>query len=259
MNKIILIAVMLGTLTACASTTKQQQQAEPPVSAPIDRTKISEGYLQKGIAYFQAEKYELALSEMHKSVKENTKNKDAYQALGVTYFKLGKLDEAEKYYREAIDIDDTYSDAYNGLGVVYSLQQKWKDAQKNFLKALDNKMYPGRAMVYSNMGDMFMNQKEPVKAAESYRESKRYEKIDFIIIKLGDALLESGKPKDAIKEYQEAASMSLGNPLFRYKLAIAFLKDGNKTAAVAEFNKVIELAPASENAKQARDYLRTLR
>lgn len=249
--------IALFLLSACASTGSQPQQ--PPVAPPLDKVKVSEGYLHKGIAFFQAEKYELALTEMHKAAQENPKNKDAYQALGVTYFKLGKLDDAEKYYKEAVSIDDAYSDAYNGLGVVYSLQKKWKDALKNFQKALDNKLYPGRAMVYSNMGDMYMYQKDYAKAAESYRESKRYEKIDFIIIKLGDALLEGGKTREAVGEFQEASQMSPANPLARYKLGVALLKNGNKAAAIAEFRKTIELAPKSDAARKANDYLRTLR
>jgi Tfp pilus assembly protein PilF len=45
----------------------------------------------------------------------------------------------------------------------------------------------------------------------------------------------------------------------RYSLALAFLKDGSKKAAVEEFKKAAELAPKSEVAQKANEYLKTLR
>jgi Tfp pilus assembly protein PilF len=44
-----------------------------------------------------------------------------------------------------------------------------------------------------------------------------------------------------------------------YGLALAYLKDGNKKSASAEFKKAAELAPKTELAQKAQDYLKTLR
>lgn len=244
------LIIFLLAAAGCASTT---------TSGAVDKTKMSEGYMQKGYAYLEVEKYELALTEFHRSLQENPKNKWASYYLGITCDKLGKLDDAEKYYAEAIDVDSGFSEAYNALGVVYAKQQRWKEALKNFQKALENKLYSTRYIPHLNMGDVYMNMQNYEKAVEAYRESKRYEKIDFIIIKLGEALFEAGKTKDAIREFQEAASMSPANPLARYRLAVALLKDGNKGGALAEFKKAAELAPGSEIARMANDYLKTLR
>jgi Tfp pilus assembly protein PilF len=254
MRNLFLIAVIPGLvmlMMSCASTTTP--------SAAVDKTKMSEGYLTRGYAYLEAEKFELALTEFHRSLVENPKNKWAHYYLGVTSDKLGKLADAEKHYSEAIDIDSSFSEAYNALGVVYSKQQKWKEAIKNFQRALENKLYSTRYIPYLNMGDAYMSQRDYDRAIDAYREAKRYEKIDFIIIKLGEALFEGGKVKDAVREFQEATAMYPANPLARYKLAVALLKNGNKSAAVAEFKKAAELAPGSEIARMANDYLKTLR
>jgi Tfp pilus assembly protein PilF len=45
----------------------------------------------------------------------------------------------------------------------------------------------------------------------------------------------------------------------RFSLALAFLKDGNKKSAKAEFEKVVKLNPKSELALKANDYIKTLR
>jgi TolA-binding protein len=45
----------------------------------------------------------------------------------------------------------------------------------------------------------------------------------------------------------------------RYGLALALLKNGDKRGAAAEFKKTAELAPKSEIAQKANDYLKALR
>lgn len=250
MKRSILILAVFAFITACATT------SQPPV---MDKTKMSEGYTTRGYAYLEAGRHELALTEFQRSIQENPDNKWAHYYLGITYDKLGKLEDAEKYYSDAIDIDPDFSEAYNARGVIYSKQKMWKNAIRDFEKTLENKLYSTRYIPYLNMGDLYMNKGDYPKAVEAYRESKRYEKIDFIIIKLGEALFESGRTKDAIGEFQEVLVMSPANPLARYRLAIAYLKDGNKTAAATEFKKAADLAPGSEIALKANDYLKTLR
>jgi Flp pilus assembly protein TadD len=72
-------------------------------------------------------------------------------------------------------------------------------------------------------------------------------------------LFEAGKVKEAISEFREGVSLSPSNSYIRYGLALALLKDNNKKAALAEFKKTVELAPQSELAKKAKDYITTLR
>jgi Tfp pilus assembly protein PilF len=45
----------------------------------------------------------------------------------------------------------------------------------------------------------------------------------------------------------------------RYSLALAYLKDGKKKPALAEFKKAAELAPKSDISRKANSYIKTLR
>ena len=53
--------------------------------------------------------------------------------------------------------------------------------------------------------------------------------------------------------------MAPQNAYLRYSLAVALLKDGNKKSALVEFKKAADLAPGTEVAKKANDYINTLR
>jgi len=225
----------------------------------IDKSKMAEGYYQKGLAYLQDRNFELASVEFNRSIQTDSSYKYSYYSLGYISDQQGKFDDAIGYYKKSISLDDAYSDAYNSLGVVYAKQQKWSEALKCYKKALENKLYPTPHVPYLNMGDVYMNQKEYAKAVEAYRDAKRFVQVDFIILALGNALLEAGKFKESIAELQEGVSMAPQNANMRYGLALAYLKSGNKKDASISFKKVIELSPKGPLAVKAQDYLKILR
>jgi len=247
MKRLMLFAII--ALAGCVTTGP----------APIDKSKMAEGYFQKGLAFFQEKNLEMAAVEFNRSIQTDRSYKMSYYYLGVICDSQGKLQDAIKYYMDAIDQDGKFSEAYNALGAVYSKQGMWDEALKNYKKALENKLYTTPHVPYFNMGRVYMAQKKYTQAIESFRNAKAYVKQDFIIYELGNALFEAGQIKDAIREFQEGIEIAPKNASLRYGRALALLKDGNRKASVQEFKKVIELEPKSELALKAQDYLKLLR
>jgi Tfp pilus assembly protein PilF len=244
----ILALIILLALTGCVTTGHK-----------VDKSKMAEGYYTKGLSYLQEKNYEMASVEFNRSLKFDNTYKLSYYGLGSINNDQGKLEDAEKYFLKAIDQDPDYSDAYNALGVIYEKQKKWKEAINAFNRALANKLYTTPHIPYLNIGDVYMEQKEYEKAVEAYRESKRFVNTEWTIIKLGTALFEAGKIKEAIAEFQEGIGLAPQNANMRYSLAIAYLKAGNKKSALMEFRKAAELAPKSDLAQKANEYIMTLR
>jgi Tfp pilus assembly protein PilF len=240
--------IILLALTGCVTT-----------GHTVDKSKMAEGYYTKGRAYLEQKNYEMASVEFNRSIQRDSNFNRSYYGLGYINDVQGKFDEAVKYYQIAIDKDPDYSEAYNALGVVYLKQKKWKEAERAFNKALDNKLYTTPHIPYLNLGDLYMEQKEYERAAEAYRESKRFVNTEWTIIKLGTALFEAGKIKEAIAEFQEGVGLAPQNANMRYSLALAYLKIGNKKFALTEFRKAAELAPKSDLAQKANEYIMTLR
>jgi type IV pilus assembly protein PilF len=243
------VVVLVLFLSACATTQTNN----------IDNVKMAEGYYMKGVSYLQKKNYELALVEFQRSIQTDKKNKNAYFALGYVSATMSKFADAQRYYEAALDIDSNYSEAYNALGDVYSRQERWQEALKAFNKALENKLYTTPHITYINIARVYMAQKNYDKAIEAYRDSKRFANYDSTIYELGTALFNAGKIKESISEFREGVSLSPANADIRYGLALALLKDNNKKAALVEFKKVVELAPKSDLALKAKDYITTLR
>jgi len=241
-----IIAIVVLALAGCATT------------GSSDKSTMAVGYYDRGISHLQMKDYEKAIVEFQRSINTDPKYKMSYYAMGMTYDMMGKYDEAERYYKESIDLDSNFSDAHNSLGTVYMKQKKWKEALKSFQKALSNKMYATPNITYVNMGDVYFTLEDYPKAIEAYREAKRYANQDYIIYRLGMALLRAGNAKEAVSEFQEGVALSPKNVDMRLALGLAHLKEGNKRSAIAEFRKVVELAPKSDAARTAKDYIGTL-
>ncbi len=244
-----IILVLLLSLAACATTQV----------AKVDKSKMAEGYYMKGYSFFQEGKYELAWAEFNRSVQADSSYKQSYYMLGIICQYREQYDLSVANFREAINRDPNYSEAYNAMGTSYSKLKQWKEALKAYHKALENPLYTTPHITYVNIGRVYSEQKDYPKAVEAFRDAKRYSKQDFILYELGMALYDAGRVKEAIQEYQEGIKMSPQNALLRYRLGIAFVKDGNKKAALEQFRKTTEIAPGSEVALQAKDYIKTLR
>jgi type IV pilus assembly protein PilF len=250
MRALTLIVVFLLTLAGCVTT-----GGRPPIS----KAKMSDGYYMKGLSYLQEKDYEMASVEFNRSLQIDSDNKEAYYGLGIISDLQGMLDDAQKYFEKAIDRDSKYSEAYNALGVVFAKQRKWDKAEECFRKALENKLYTTPHIPYLNLGDLYMAQKEYGKAAEAYRQSQRFVNLDITILKLGTALFDGGKIQEAISEFRKGVDVSPQNVNMRYSLALAYAKAGDRKSAVSEFQTVVRLAPRSEIALKANDYIKTLR
>src|SRR5512137_221007 len=192
-----LLVILVLALAGCATT-----------GATTDKAKMAEGYYERGLNHLQSKDYEKALVEFQRSINTDPKYKMSYYAMGMVYDLMGKYSEAEKYYKESLDIDPEFSDAHNSLGTVYMKQKKWKEAIKSFQRALSNKMYATPNITYVNMGDVYMTLEDYPKAVEAYREAKRFASQDFIIYRLGMALMKAGSTKEAIGEFQEGVTLT---------------------------------------------------
>jgi Tfp pilus assembly protein PilF len=243
-----MIVIAFLALTGCVTT-----------GNTIDKSRMAEGYAQKGLAYFQERNYEMASVEFNRSIQTDGSNKTAYYYLGVISDFQEKPEQAIKYYKKAIGIDGSFSEAYNALGAVYSKQRKWNEALESYKLALENKLYTTPHVPYLNMGRVYMAQKDYPRAVDAYRDARRFVSLDFIIYELGTALIEAGRATEAIAEFQEGTALSPQDANMRYGLALAHLKGGDKKSAALEFRKAASLAPNSELAKKANDYLKVLR
>ncbi|MCX8080000.1 MAG: OmpA family protein [Bacteroidia bacterium] len=90
-------------------------------------------YYEEGLRHYQGYRYEPALAELQKCIKEDPAFIEAYLAMGQLYAEKNKLPDAELAYKKALEINPSFFPrAYYELGLVQFYLMKYEEAEKHF-------------------------------------------------------------------------------------------------------------------------------
>jgi tetratricopeptide (TPR) repeat protein len=130
---------------------------------------FAKAYENRGNLYRRQQKYELALADYNKAIELNRNYAEAYVNRGALYYDLGKYELALADFSKAIEINRNYAMAYNNRGLLYQDQKKYQLALADYNKAieLDSKL----ALAYNNRGNLYFAQQKYKLALADYEEA----------------------------------------------------------------------------------------
>jgi type IV pilus assembly protein PilF len=139
--------VLLGFILAGCVTT------EVGGRPPADHEEAAALNLQLGVEYLRKGNLQQARQKLERSVEDDPDVALAHSALAVVYQQLGDIDGAEKSYRRALRLDSDDPDSLNSLAVfLCSERDATTTALGYFDQALTVRLYPKRAMLFTNAG-----------------------------------------------------------------------------------------------------------
>jgi len=114
-----------------------EERLEAVRKAPID----PRARLELGVAYAQAEEYDLAMAELVEAIKLNPENRDNLSAqanyhLGLVLLAIDRAGLAVNAFREALRLGWTDVSVYLGLAQAFSKQGKFEEAAFQYREAL---------------------------------------------------------------------------------------------------------------------------
>ena len=115
---------------------KKPKEAVDLLGAVISRSpSFVPAYFHRGMALFQMEEYDRALSNYNKAVEINPKFAQAYLGRAMVYFVKRDLDQVILDLNRALDLEPQMAVAYYNRGVAYSYQEKFDQAFEDLSKA----------------------------------------------------------------------------------------------------------------------------
>ena len=127
-------------------------------------------YHNRAIAYYQLQRYYDAISNFTKSISvDNPYIVEAYNKRGFVYGILKKYDKALLDYTKAISIDSNYADAYLNRGIVYGILKKYDKALLDYTKVIS--IEPNNAYAYYSRGLTYGVMEEYDKAISNHTKA----------------------------------------------------------------------------------------
>ena len=184
----------------------------------------SDRYLR--LAYVQLDRRQTkeAIASAQQAISKYPENSEAHYFLGLIHMSQSEFKEASEQLKEAVRINPYYTDAHNSLGVVYREMKQYDKALQEFQTALKDKNYATPEKVQLNLGNLYEDQ---------------------------------NVMSEALRCYERAVAINPNYVLGYLGLGSAYQKTGQADLAAAQFRKVMNLAPDSPEAAQAKQLLET--
>ena len=213
-----------------------------------------------GEAYMGQGDYTAALREFLKAEKLYSKDPYLQNDLGLAYMAKEKIDLAIDHFKKAVEIKPDYAPAKNNLGTAYLAKKNWDDAIACFKGITGDLLYATPHYSLSNLGWAYYNKKKYELAEKYYQDALKIEPEFVIALRgLGKTYIAMGRIPEAVTVFEKAARNSPRFAELYFDLANAYRLSQEHKKALDAYSKVIELAPNSPLAVEARKEIKELR
>ncbi|MFH2012062.1 MAG: tetratricopeptide repeat protein [Pseudomonadota bacterium] len=163
-------------------------------------------WFEKGEAYREGKKYQVAISAYNKAIELDPKYKNAYLTRGAAYGVLGNYQQAISDFTRAIELDPKHAYAYNNRGVSYGKLGNYQQAIFDISRAIE--IYPGYTLAYTNRGLTYGKSGKYLLAISDFTRAIELDPKDaHAYYNRGITYSKSGNLKQAIKDYKIAARL----------------------------------------------------
>ncbi len=211
-------------------------------------------YGNRGVLYYNQQKYELALSDYSKAIDINPNDALAYNNRGNLYKDLQKYELALSDYSKAIDINPNDALAYNNRGNLYKDLQKYELALSDYSKAID--INPNLAEAYYNRGILYKNLQKYDLALSDYSKA-----IDInpnlaeAYYNRGNLYIDLQKYELALSDYSKAIDINPNLAEAYYNRGILYKNLQKYDLALSDYSKAIDINPNDADAYYNRGLL----
>ena len=228
---------------------------------PIEKTRLdsekAEYHYMMGVSALNEQNPTEALKELLQAEKYTPRDVRIHAALGQAYYDKKANDLAEKHFKTAIALSNNDPKYYHNLGALYLTMGRYDDAITAFQNAAENLLFDRSEMAWTGIG-LANFQKQDYPAAErAYQKAiavnSRYYMAHF---RLGELYYNQDRPVEALDMFTRTVELAPGFADGHYWQGLVYMKLKEPAQAKKAFLEVIRLAPQSETARLAVNYLK---
>jgi len=178
-----------------------------------------------------------------------THNNDmAWNNLGVAYFNAHRYDEALTNHEEAVRLQPGVAVYHNDLGATLAAMNRQAEALTNYTEAV--RLNPYKATFQNNLATALARAGQEDAAIEHYQAAIRDDpKFAEPYSNLGALYVSRRHLDDAVREYTEALQLDPTNAIIHLNAGLLFARVGRADDAMNQLAEAVRLDPASSKAR----------
>jgi type IV pilus assembly protein PilF len=159
--KVGLMGLLLALVGACVTSPTQT------ADSAYGETKVTErarAHTDLGAAYYQQNKFEIALDEFKHAAEIDPNYGQAFNGLGLVYQAIGETAKADASFKKAIQVQPNNSESHNNYGNFLCTTKRYDESIVQYLEAVKNPLYTTPNLAYANAGICSERKKDSVNA-----------------------------------------------------------------------------------------------
>ncbi|MEM6733727.1 MAG: tetratricopeptide repeat protein, partial [Myxococcota bacterium] len=143
----------------------------------------------------------------------------------------GFLDQATEWFKEAISLRDDFAEAHNNLGFVFEQRREYNQAADAFLQAIE--IDPGYQVARRNYATMLLYLGKPEEARSEYLKCMEVDPT-FCDCRMGLGVIELGNEEwtAAVSQFERLVQVCPNNETGWYNLCYSYMRMGECDQAV---------------------------
>jgi tetratricopeptide (TPR) repeat protein len=194
-----------------------------------------------GLAYLSLNDPKKAITPLEALVKKDPESVDAKLLLARAYRQTNDLDKARSLLDTAIT---SMPDSSSLLSERAQLARQTDDvdlAAKHYRRAIE--LVPNDAQLYFNLGEVLQKTKLDESIAAYRKAIELAPDLTVAKVNLGKALAEKGLYQEAKDLLASVTKGALADAEAHYNLGVIFMREGNASSAVTEFERAVAISP----------------
>lgn len=242
------LTLMIAGLTACVP----YEEARPASESAAH-------HYSMGVAALGEENPTDALKEFLLAAEFDSRDPKIQSGLAQAYWRKQAHGLAEKHYKNAIELSDNNPDYYQNLAALYLSLERYDDSILAFQAAADNLLFDRAELAWVGIG-LANFQKQDYPAAErAYRKAMSLNPRFYLApFRLGELYYSQNRPVEALDMFTIAVKLEPEFLNGHYWQGLVYMKMKETDKAKQSFMEVIRLAPQSETARLASNYLKII-
>ena len=211
-----------------------------------------------GVAALDEDNPTDALKEFLLAEEADDRDPKIQSALAQAYWLKQAHDLAEEHFKNAIELSDV-PDYYQNLAALYLSMERYDDAISAFRSAADNLLFDRPALAWTGIGLANFQKQDYAASEHAYKKAiainSRYYLAPF---HLGELYYKQGRPVEALDMFTRTVELAPRFPNGHYWQGLVYMKIKDAKKAKMSFREVVRLAPQSETARLANNYLKII-